>query len=437
MAKPVAMAALLIALLVAATAQAQGPALPPQMAGITGWDGSGSDANQTAAAGAGMTRYYLNWQRVQPRQDRPIDWSSSDSVIEQVARDHLRLDLVVSAPPKWTRSSSRAPISQMPIWGKRGIRSWQRFVGAAAARYGSNGSFWRHHPRLYQPTIVWEIWNEPNKATSRVSDRLARQFATLINVTGPVIHHFSPGSTVITGGLFPLASPGFLRSFYEHANKSAFDGVGLHPYWPDPYGSYKLITEVRKVMNTAGDAKTGIWINEIGWASQTTKHRLDSVAKQARNLRILFQMLAIHRVGLGLKSVIWFGLRDDPNYPGGCEFCRSSGLLFASGHPKPSWLAFKSFISTPAQAIRGRVTDAHGRALPRRHLYLDLNSDGHFESGEPQAETNRSGSYSFTSLRPGTFELTLTHRPGERCRLSCRLPVNTAKTAPVRFAVRR
>ena len=41
-------------------------------------------------------------------------------------------------------------------------RTYAAFLGTLAARYGSNGSYWREHATLRRvPLTEWQLWNEP------------------------------------------------------------------------------------------------------------------------------------------------------------------------------------------------------------------------------------------------------------------------------------
>src|SRR5436305_8092817 len=122
---------------------------------------------------------------------------------------------------------------------------------------------------------MWEIWNEESIVTYMPKPE-PKRFATLIRVSGRVIHRQAPGSKVILGGLFgrPLqippnaASGDFLNRFYQAGNvKRYFDGVGLHPYVADAVAMGTQLKSLRRIMRRHRDYGTPPYVTELGWGS--------------------------------------------------------------------------------------------------------------------------------------------------------------------------
>jgi uncharacterized delta-60 repeat protein len=51
------------------------------------------------------------------------------------------------------------------------------------------------------------------------------------------------------------------------------------------------------------------------------------------------------------------------------------------------------------------INDPTDPRLPNAELYLDFNSDGQLDAGEPTAFTNKNGQFTFTDVGPGTYKL--------------------------------
>ena len=416
-----------------AGAAAGAPVRPPFPHGVVGIAANGNftpgDLPAIASAGAGVIRANLNWNRMQPHQGGPIDWSESDALMTRAAKNGLNVEWTVATTPRWARSSPRANLWDPPLSSEVARDGWQQFLARAAARYGQGGRFWTSQPGLARPRVYWQVWNEPSCAKRWDGPPSAREYADLLHLSSPVIRANDPAARIITGGLFTQCTPtSYLNHFYRFANRSDFDMVGSHPYEDSPYQVYSQIQHLRGVIDRAGDQRTGIWIDEIAWFAPGANGR----KAQAQNLRILFQMLATHRAELGVRGLLWFGYRDNPD-AAGCVFCRHSGLIQYDGSPKPSLHLFTGFTQ-PAATVMGKVTDRHGGPLAHDKIYLDLNGNGELDRGEPTTRTNPDGLYSFHHLLGAeTYKVHLIPRAGQHCIPieSCTRPVRAPEPATV------
>jgi len=80
-----------------------------------------------------------------------------------------------------------------------------------------------------------------------------------------------------------------------------------------------------------------------------------------------------------------------------------------------SAVAIRPFISDPNNAfIYGSVKAPSGAGLAGQHLWLDTNSDGAYETGEPTATTDSSGKYFFSGLAAGTYHVRVFAGGGEK-----------------------
>src|SRR4051794_12045909 len=97
--------------------------------------------------GITSVRWQLNWAAAEPSPGH-YDWTDFDPMVGGAARRGMRtLPVVVTSPPWIAGDGSRLPL------GSAGQRAaWQRFLQAAARRYGPKGSFWASRPSLdYRP----------------------------------------------------------------------------------------------------------------------------------------------------------------------------------------------------------------------------------------------------------------------------------------------
>jgi hypothetical protein len=236
--------------------------------------------------------------------------------------------------------------------------AWSDFVRRAVDRYGPDGSFWFEHPELdFLPIRSWEIWNEENIVTfSNTTNPIP--YATLLREAGRVLHQKDPGSKVIIGGLFgrPLQVPpntlsgDFLSRLYRTRNvKSFFDGVALHPYVADAHAIRAQIVNLRRVMKVHQDARTPLYMTELGWGSDSFESRWErGLRGQARELNEAMTMLVANRRAWRIGGVWWFSWRDLSN---SCQFCDSAGLLTTDREAKPAWYRFNAWTGGDPQTV--------------------------------------------------------------------------------------
>jgi hypothetical protein len=155
---------------------------------------------------------------------------------------------------------------------------------------------------------------------------------------------------VILGGLFgrplqvpPNATSGeFLSRLYRvHGLDSSFDGVALHPYVADVSAMRSQLINLRRIMRVNDDARTPIYVTELGWGSRNGPTRWErGLTGQAEQLSRGFEMLSANRVRWRIGGAWWFTWSDEG---GTCSFCGSAGLLTAAREAKPSWYRFNEW----------------------------------------------------------------------------------------------
>jgi hypothetical protein len=330
---------------------------PPGFFGISPQGGTeASDYELMREAGVESVRMLLSWPTIEPSPASRWnpDWSALDVQVGLAAEQGLTAFLFAWGTPHWVGPRLGAE----PVASGRQRREWLRFLRGAALRYGPTGRFWRENPALPErPVRQWEIWNEENIVTfSRRPD--PARFARLIEVSGRLLHRLDPGSTVILGGLFgrPLqippnvASAEFLGGVYRRPGiERWFDGVALHPYVAAATALRGQSEALRRVMRRNGDARTPLYVTELGWGSDGFESRWERGPRgQARELDRAFAMLTANRLRWRIGGVWWFSWTDEAR---SCQFCDSAGLLTVRREAKPAWYRFNAWTGGDARTV--------------------------------------------------------------------------------------
>src|SRR5213076_3416225 len=127
------------------------------------------------------------------------------------------------------------------------------------------------------------------------------------------------------------------EGLYRAGAKGSFDALAIHPYARDTAGVLAAILQARRIMDRHGD-RSPIWVTEVGWASAGPPSDFTVGPRgQAERIGATLLGLAAQRRQLGLRGIVYFGLRDIPVYAGGKDFWGlHTGLLTRSGAPKPA-----------------------------------------------------------------------------------------------------
>ncbi|HEX5928866.1 MAG TPA: hypothetical protein VFY48_05680 [Solirubrobacterales bacterium] len=320
------------------------------------------------AAGVESVRLPLYWSVVQ--ESSPLvaeaDWDGFDREVKLAAEAGIRVMPFVWGTPEWAAPQ----VIDLPVrsaWQRWG---WAKLLREAARRYGPDGYFWEDNPELnFLPIRRWEIWNEQNIVT--FADRPDPPgFARLIRISGRALHRVDPGAKVIVGGFFgrPLqippnmASGDFLSRLYAAGGvKPHFDGVALHPYVARARAMGAQIENLRRIMREHGDARTPIYVTELGWGSRSGPTRWErGLYGQAQQLSSAFAMLSANRVRWRVGGVWWFTWTDEG---GSCSFCRSAGLLTEKRRAKPAWYRFNAWTGGDADTVERGLFGPLGEEL--------------------------------------------------------------------------
>ncbi len=308
------------------------------------------DFRKMRLAGVQSYRLGIGWQFLQTRRHGGIYWGGLDQDVAAATKSQIELDPYISGAPRWATGCNNDHCA--PVRSSLARQSWKHFVGALVNRYGPGGRFWVANPQLpNRPIRHWEIWSEENNPYFFRPKTSPKRYATLLTIASGAIHARDRGATVITGGMLgPAYGPGaitsyhLLRKLYAMPGiKGRFEAVGTHPYAPDMSSLSSQLNRTRRLMNSAGDHHTPIWITEIGWSSLRNSSGL-SVGRegQARKLKRAFHIVLRNRARWRVKRLFWYAWRDTPQ-PGFCGFCPGAGLVTKHLKPKPAYWAYAHF----------------------------------------------------------------------------------------------
>jgi hypothetical protein len=360
----------MLVLFAAAIWPATAPAyLPPGFIGVSPQSAANAkDFELMREAGVKSVRLPLYWSVVheQAPDVAAANWDGFDHEVKLAAEAGIRVMPFVWGTPEWAAPQ----LVDLPVrtaWQRWG---WSRLLREAARRYGPDGYFWEENPELpFLPIGRWEIWNEPNIVTfADPVDPLA--FARLVRISGRALHGVDPAAKVILGGFFgrPLqippnvASGDFLARLYRAADvKRHFDGVALHPYVARAGAMAAQIENLRRIMRNNGDARSRIYVTELGWGSRSGPTRWErGLYGQARQLSRAFSMLSANRLRWRVGGAWWFTWTDEG---GSCSFCRSAGLLTEKRRAKPAWYRFNAWTGGDPDTVERALFGPFGEEL--------------------------------------------------------------------------
>jgi hypothetical protein len=316
------------------------------------------DTQVMADSGVTSVRFFLFWHQVEPSQGE-FDWSQTDQIVGSLAVKGIRTVPFAYGTPDWLASQTADP----PL-SPEGMQAWREFLTAAVARYGPGGTYWNgglfspYHLQfptdLFAPPMPitdWQIWNEPNFKNYWLPKPSASEYARLVEISHQAITAVDPSAQVVLAGMpgyVNLTAWRFLNQLYRVPGiKRDFDAAALHPYARSITQLRIELQRIRAVMTRNGDARTPLWITELGWGSgdRSASKLNKGMNGQKRLLSQAFELILDHRRTWNIGRLFWFSWRDGgPEFDtGNCNFCHTSGLLTQEGVPKPAWDAYRQY----------------------------------------------------------------------------------------------
>jgi hypothetical protein len=285
----------------------------------------GDDAPMMKAAGIDSMRLWFSWGVVEQERGR-YNWASNDFAVAGAALGGLRVLPFLFGEPEWAAHSdghecgdeclTYAPSSTATR------EAYADFVGAAVDRYGPDGEFWDLHPELdYLPIESWQIWNEQNSPDFFRPRVDPESYAALLEAAAPKIRAADPDAEIVLGGVFSardteegvVGSANYLGELYEIPEVAdSFDAIAVHPYAGRVPQVFAQVDAVREAAEAAGDGDVGLWVTELGWASDglPSENLVTTPEGQATNLERSFGTLIDRRDQYHLRGIYWYSWRD-------------------------------------------------------------------------------------------------------------------------------
>jgi hypothetical protein len=317
--------------------------------------GSSSYLNSITATGVGLLRQKFDWDFLTFGQGpNNINWSYLDRFMTATAQQGITVMPVLFDPP--------ASLTSQPAQGAiRGnypptdLGAIGDFGAMLAAHYGTNGSFWAENPQLPRhPITAWQIWNEPNLPVYWQPAPNAAAYVQMLRAASQKIKAVDPNAEIITAGIpdshikgaIPLNR--YVKQMYRAGAAGSFDTLAVNGYAPTAHGVTKLMSHMRKALNSYGGRATSLRVSEFGWADRGPEHpkgRFTVGKKQGPYTYQAIRELWKARKRLKLRGIVYYDWRDQPVYAGGKNFWGlHTGLLTINGHAKPALRWFKKAV---------------------------------------------------------------------------------------------
>jgi hypothetical protein len=327
---------------------------PPRVPGL--WYGmstqslvSQADHNRMKQNGVDSVRVGIPWNAIEQSPGN-YNFDVTDPYVERVARARMEIFPFMGATPEFYGEdcSGGDCFRSLPAQNGRQLSAWKNMLRELIRRYGRRGSFWRENPGVpKRPITSVQIWNETNFIFF-TAQRSPALYGKLVKASNSALASVDPKVKVILSGLFahPKPSQGpqavtFLNRLYNvRGIKAAFDGVSLHPYAKDASDLRPDINSIRRVMRRRGDARTPLYLTELGWGSGRGTAFEKGVAGQVRELTQAYNLLRQMQRSARLVRTFWYAWDDLPN---SCNFCDTTGLVTVEGNGKPALNRFRAF----------------------------------------------------------------------------------------------
>jgi O-antigen ligase len=216
-------------------------------------------------AGFRWLRQRFPWDAIEASPGE-YEWSAWDAVVEGAIRHNLALIAALDGSPAWARAEVDA---ENPLAPPTETRYFGDFASAFAERYGDQ-------------VDLYQIWDEPNIAPhwgGREIDPAA--YARLLREGAIRIRAVDTNAVVLLAALAPNVESGgenlsdllFLDAVYNEGASEWFDLASAQPY---AFGAsidaqpgadklnWRRVELLRGVMESHGDAATGMWATSFG-----------------------------------------------------------------------------------------------------------------------------------------------------------------------------
>lgn len=340
-----------IGLMVPATAATA--KVPQEFFGIDAELPDSADYPDMEQTGFGSFRVAVSWTASQPTADGPYNWNQADARIFDAASNGMTPVVGVSGMPSFIHAPSDKGL--YPPTSNSELGEWRDFNAALAARYGPGGTFYDEHPELADRAVrTWIMWNEQNSKPNWLPKPNPRQYAKLLTSGQQGLTSVDPDAEVVLGGMYgyprdpkAMAAAKFLKKLYQVKGiEDRFDAISSHPYGPGLKAVKTQIKDLRSVAKKAGDRRVGLYVGELGWASDGPKRSEEVVGKkgQAQRLEDGLNLLVHKRKAWQVRGVFIYTWKDFDSGTLACNWCAWAGLVKKGGKAKPALHAVEKVI---------------------------------------------------------------------------------------------
>ncbi len=348
-------------------------------------DVANAELDRQAAAGVGLIRQYVWWDRIETSPN-VFNWSRVDQLVTAATARGITILPTLLYPPAFYSSKPPGSTSSA-LFPPTDPDTMARFARAMVGRYGPNGSFWcttvaplpPSCRTPYAPIRAWEVWNEPDYPSWWKGSPNASEYVPLLQAVSTAIHDVDPGAEVVLGALTNAGGSregGYLDQLYDLGAGPYFDTITVNPYSHSVADMVGFVRGTRAIADAHGDTTKPIRITEYGWASGSeygwpdgTARRLDRFTTDACQAALMYagtQRLVALRTEAKIHSIVQFQWKDldttSKSWP------HWAGLLRADGTAKPALGALADAIAerpTPAGlSLQEACTGDHASRQP-------------------------------------------------------------------------
>ncbi len=291
--------------------------------------------------GATVARSDAFWEASEPTAPvdgvHHFDWSFDDTIARALAVRGLTWLPIIDYTAAWAQSIPGQDHSP-----PANDADYATYAQAFAGRYGTNGGFWRSHPRVSpHPVQTLEIWNQPDSGDFWTPSPDAARYTGLYLTARRAIDAVDPTARVIIGGLTTPASflPAMLHA--DPGLRDHVDGVGIHPYGT-PQKMVSGIRNARATLISLGMGGVPLYVTEFGWTTGPRSAPTYATGKRRADY-ITFMLGALGHFNCGLAAALlyaWVTPAQDPASIGG-----GYGISKAGGGVTPATAAFAKGVA--------------------------------------------------------------------------------------------
>jgi hypothetical protein len=342
---PIAVAAALAALLVAAPGAGAQRSVPQGFFGVMYDHGIEKAKDEVqdgqfdlmASSGVETVRTVFDWGEAQPQgRGSEFRFERTDGIVRRAALRNIDLLPVVFYAPRWARAY-RNRFTSPP----KNRADYVTYLAALVERYGPEGTFWTDNPELpKRPLREWQIWNEPHlpaywDAPEKGPYGYARAYPLLLRSSYNIVKSLDPGAKIVMAGITQRAWEE-IEVLYQRGVKRYFDVAALQIFPQTIRRAVKATVFFRDAMRRRGDGRKPIYLTEITWPA--SKGRTEGIKYQrqetpqgmATKLTQMYGAMAARRRRLGVGKVFWYTW-SSPYGRGGSIFNYAGLQRFDSG----------------------------------------------------------------------------------------------------------